>query len=111
MCLGIPGEVVAVEEGTPLRMATVDFGGVRRSVSLAYVPEAGPGDWCVVHVGFALSKLDPEAARRSLETIRALLEEELGPPPGDGGGEGGRGRDAAAAAGGAGARRAAGGGS
>jgi hydrogenase expression/formation protein HypC len=55
-----------------LRTATVSFGGVTKSVSLALVPEAGVGDYVIVHVGFAISKLDEEAARRTLETYAHL---------------------------------------
>ncbi len=55
-------------EDDALRTATVSFGGVTKSVSLALVPEAGVGDYVIVHVGFAISKLDEEAARRTLET-------------------------------------------
>jgi hydrogenase expression/formation protein HypC len=55
-------------EGDTLRTATVSFGGVTKSVSLALVPEAGVGDYVIVHVGFAISKLDEEAARRTLKT-------------------------------------------
>ena len=56
----------------PLRTATVSFGGVTISVSLALVPEAGVGDYVIVHVGFAISKLDEEAARRTLQTYADL---------------------------------------
>lgn len=56
----------------PLRTATVSFGGVTKSVSLALVPEAGVGDYVIVHVGFAISKLDEDAARRSLELLAQL---------------------------------------
>ena len=58
--------------GDPLRTATVSFGGVTKSVSLALVPEAGVGDYVIVHVGFAISKLDEDAARRSLELLAQL---------------------------------------
>jgi hydrogenase expression/formation protein HypC len=71
MCLGIPGEIVAIEDDGPLRMAKVDFGGARRRVCLAYVPEAQVGDYCVVHVGFAISVVDAKEALRT----RAVLEE------------------------------------
>ncbi|MFZ3014481.1 MAG: HypC/HybG/HupF family hydrogenase formation chaperone [Nitrospira sp.] len=67
MCLAVPGRVLNIEDDQ-LRMATVSFGGVTKSVSLALVPEAGIGDYVIVHVGFAISKLDEEAARRTLET-------------------------------------------
>jgi len=71
MCLAVPGQVVNVADD-PLRTATVSFGGVTKSVSLALVPEAGVGDYVIVHVGFAISKLDEEAARRTMETYAGL---------------------------------------
>lgn len=71
MCLAVPGLVVDVADD-PLRTATVSFGGVTKSVSLALVPEAAVGDYVIVHVGFAISKLDEEAARRTLETYADL---------------------------------------
>ncbi len=71
MCLAVPGQVVNVADD-PLRTATVSFGGVTKSVSLAFVPEAGVGDYVIVHVGFAISKLDEEAARRTLQTYADL---------------------------------------
>lgn len=67
MCLAVPGEVLNIEDDQ-LRTATVSFGGVTKSVSLALVPEAEVGDYVIVHVGFAISKLDEEAARRTLQT-------------------------------------------
>ena len=63
MCLGIPGEVLSVEEGA-LRTGRIAFGGIVKEVCLAYVPEAQPGDYVVVHAGFAISRLDREAAER-----------------------------------------------
>jgi hydrogenase expression/formation protein HypC len=66
MCLAVPGQVLNIKDDQ-LRTATVSFGGVTKSVSLALVPEAGVGDYVIVHVGFAISKLDEEAARRTLE--------------------------------------------
>ena len=71
MCLGVPGQIVEVREVDGLRMATVDFGGTRREVCLAYVPEAGVGDYVVVHVGFAISVVSESEARET----RGLLEE------------------------------------
>jgi hydrogenase expression/formation protein HypC len=71
MCLAVPGQVIHVADD-PLRTATVSFGGVTKSISLALVPEAGVGDYVIVHVGFAISKLDEEAARRTLETYADL---------------------------------------
>jgi hydrogenase expression/formation protein HypC len=71
MCLAVPGHVLNIQDDT-LRTATVSFGGVTKSVSLALVPEAGVGDYVIVHVGFAISKLDEEAARQTLETYAEL---------------------------------------
>lgn len=67
MCLGVPGRVEQVWDAGGTRMATVDFGGIRKDVCLAYVPEVDVGDYTVVHVGFAITKLDEESA---LETLR-----------------------------------------
>ena len=71
MCLAVPGQVLKIADD-PLRTATVSFGGVTKSISLALVPEAGVGDYVIVHVGFAISKLDEEAARRTLATYADL---------------------------------------
>ena len=71
MCLAVPGQVVAIQDD-PLRTATVSFGGIAKEVSLALVPEAMVGDYVIVHVGFAISKLDEEAARRTLELLAQL---------------------------------------
>ena len=72
MCLGIPGRLkqLFTEEG--LRMGRVSFEGVTRPVCLELLPEAVPGDYLLVHVGFALSVIDPEEARKLLELITAL---------------------------------------
>ena len=71
MCLGIPGKVVEIRDEGPLRMALVDFGGVRKEACLAYLPEVQLGDYVIVHVGYALARLDPEEAQRTLETFAA----------------------------------------
>ena len=80
MCLGIPGKIVEVRDTEFLRLGTVDFEGVTREVCLAYVPEAAVGDYVIVHVGFAISRLDEEEARHTLRILRELggVEEELG---------------------------------
>jgi hydrogenase expression/formation protein HypC len=81
MCLGIPGRILAVRDDNGLRMGIVDFGGVRRDVCLAYAPESAAGDYVVVHVGFAISRLDEAEALRTLEIIGAMpgaMEQELG---------------------------------
>ena len=79
MCLGIPGRIVEVRRDAGLPMGVVDFGGVRRDACLAYVDdEVDVGDYVIVHVGFALSKVDEEEAHRTLEILRQMGElEEL----------------------------------
>lgn len=85
MCLGVPGRILDIElpESRPdLRTGTVDFGGVRRSVCLAYTPEAEVGDYVIVHVGFAISQVDEDEAAKTLAVLRAMpdaLATELGP--------------------------------
>ena len=75
MCLAVPGKIVSVEgEDALLRRARVNFGGVVKEVNLAYVPEAGVGDYVVVHVGFALSKVDEEEARKVFDYLREMDE-------------------------------------
>jgi hydrogenase expression/formation protein HypC len=80
MCLGIPGQIREIRDTELLRMGTVDFGGVVREVCLSCVPEAGVGDYVIVHVGFAISRLDEEEAKTTLEILRQMgaVEEELG---------------------------------
>jgi hydrogenase expression/formation protein HypC len=81
MCLAIPGKIVEVYDTGDLRMGKIDFGGAKRDVCLAYVPEAGVGDYAVVHVGFAISVLSEEEANATLAMLREMmdLEEEIGP--------------------------------
>ena len=78
MCLGIPGRIIDIRSDAGLPMATVDFGGVRREVCLAYVSdEVVVDEYVIVHVGFAISKVDEEEAKRTLELLRdmnSLLE-------------------------------------
>jgi hydrogenase expression/formation protein HypC len=76
MCLGIPGKVTAIFHEHDLLMGTVDFGGVCKRVCLEHVPEIALGDYALVHVGFALTRLDEQEARQ----VFALLEKmnELG---------------------------------
>ncbi|MBA4188368.1 MAG: HypC/HybG/HupF family hydrogenase formation chaperone [Planctomycetaceae bacterium] len=71
MCLGIPGQVVERYHEHGVLMGKIDFGGVRKAVCLEHVPEAVLGDYVLVHVGFALSRLDEAEAQR----VFALLEE------------------------------------
>ncbi|MEQ8765633.1 MAG: HypC/HybG/HupF family hydrogenase formation chaperone [Planctomycetota bacterium] len=80
MCLAIPGRIESVSQDALGPTAHVRFGGVERAVSLAFVPEATIGDWVLVHVGFAISRLDEEEAARTL----ALFDEiEMDPPGGE----------------------------
>jgi hydrogenase expression/formation protein HypC len=71
MCLGIPGKILESFDVNGLRMGRVEFGGIARDVCLAYTPEAEIGDYVVVHVGFAISRIDADEAARTYK----LLEE------------------------------------
>lgn len=71
MCLGIPGKVLSVADDA-LRTARVGFGGIVMEVSLVYTPEARPGDWVIVHVGFAISRVDEKEAKRTFEYLRDI---------------------------------------
>ncbi len=82
MCLALPGEIIAIVDPHDLLLpAKVSFGGIIKEISLAYVPEAQVGDYVLVHVGFALSLLDPEAAEKVLADLETLMqiEKELKP--------------------------------
>ena len=72
MCLAIPGKILDLEQDGENRLARVEFGGITRKVSLDLVPEAGVGDYVIVHVGFAISKLDEEEAHRTLELLEQM---------------------------------------
>ncbi len=80
MCLGVPGKITAIYEQNGLRMGKIDFGGVQREACLAYVPEAEIGDYTVIHVGFAISRLSEAEAMETLAILREIgdIEEELG---------------------------------
>ncbi|MGB7622236.1 MAG: HypC/HybG/HupF family hydrogenase formation chaperone [Terriglobia bacterium] len=79
MCLAIPGKIESVEGVDPvLRSGKVNFGGILKTVNLAYVPEAKIGDYVIVHVGFAISIVDEEEARKVFEYLKEMDElEEL----------------------------------
>jgi hydrogenase expression/formation protein HypC len=79
MCLAIPGKVESIDAEGLVRVGRVNFGGVVKTVCLDLVPDVEVGDYTIVHVGFAISKIDEETAQRTLETFRAMgvLEEEL----------------------------------
>ncbi len=72
MCLGIPGKVLETFERDGLPYGRVDFGGIRKEICLAYTPEAVPGDYVLVHVGFAISRLDEAEAEENLRLIREI---------------------------------------
>jgi hydrogenase expression/formation protein HypC len=75
MCLAIPGKVVSISGDDPLtRMGKIDFSGVVKQVSLAYVPEVQIGDYVIVHVGFALSKVDEAEAQKVFEYLKQMDE-------------------------------------
>ena len=80
MCLGVPGKIVDTYEKGGLLMAKVDFGGVFREACLSYVPEAQVGEYCIIHVGFAISLLSETDAMETLELLRQIgsFEEEIG---------------------------------
>jgi len=72
MCLAIPGKVIEVFEDRGLRMGRVDFGGTVKKACLEQLPEAGVGDYVLVHVGFALSLVDPAEAERTYRFLEEL---------------------------------------
>jgi hydrogenase expression/formation protein HypC len=75
MCLGIPGQIVAIHHDAALPSGVVDFGGARRDVCLAYVDgQVEVGDFVVVHVGFAISKVDADEARKTYAVLEAMNE-------------------------------------
>jgi len=75
MCLAIPGRIESIDPSDPnLRMARVRFGGIIKQVCLAYTPEARVGDYVIVHVGFAISRLDEKEAEQVFEYARQIGE-------------------------------------
>ncbi len=85
MCLGIPGKLLAVREQDGLAMGKVEFGGIAKDICLAYVPEAQVGDYVLVHVGFAISRIDEQEAQEIfsyIQQIEALSDWENGDLPG-----------------------------
>jgi hydrogenase expression/formation protein HypC len=82
MCLAVPGRVLEIQDRDGTRMASVDFGGVVKEVCLEYLPDLQVGEYAIVHVGFALQRLDEESALRTLELFAdlGLLQEEFGDP-------------------------------
>ncbi len=74
MCLAVPGKILEVDDTGPCRTARVQFGGIVRQAVLDFVPEATVGDFVMVHVGFAISKVDAEEAARTYEILAAMGE-------------------------------------
>ena len=74
MCLGIPGKLLEVSEQDSLPMGKVEFGGVTKDICLAYVPEAQVGEYVLVHVGFAISRIDEAEAQQIFEYIQQIGE-------------------------------------
>lgn len=79
MCLAIPGKILTSEERDGVRLGKVQFGGITRETCLDFVPEAVVGDYVIVHVGFAISRVDREEAERSYQLLESmgLLDGEL----------------------------------
>ncbi|MGO9405221.1 MAG: HypC/HybG/HupF family hydrogenase formation chaperone [Terriglobales bacterium] len=82
MCLAIPGKILEIQELGTMRVGRVQFGGIVRQVSLDFVPEAGLGDYVMVHVGFAISRVDASEAERTYKLLQemGMLEAELAAP-------------------------------
>jgi hydrogenase expression/formation protein HypC len=72
MCLGIPGKIEEIYEKNGMRMGMVNFGGVKKEICLAYLPEVKVGSYVIVHVGFAISEIDEEEAQQTIEMIREI---------------------------------------
>jgi hydrogenase expression/formation protein HypC len=86
MCLAIPGKVLEIDDSSEPRMGKASFGGIQKRVCLAWIPDVKVGDYVIVHVGFAISKMDEEEAMKTLklfEEIEGALEELRIPEPED----------------------------
>ena len=80
MCLGVPGKVVEIYEADGIRMGKIDFGGIVKEACLDFVPEIELGEYAIIHVGFAISRLDEESAMETLDLLNQIgsVAEELG---------------------------------
>lgn len=74
MCLAVPGKVLAVWDEDGTRMATIDFGGIEKEVCLQFVPDLAVGEYAIVHVGFALQRLDEQSALETLAVFASMGE-------------------------------------
>jgi hydrogenase expression/formation protein HypC len=75
MCLAVPGKIISIDESNPdLRMAKVQFGAAIREISIQWIEDVGVGDYVMAHVGTALSKVDEEDARFTLDALRQMGE-------------------------------------
>ena len=74
MCLGVPGRILEIYTSNGISMGRIDFGGVYRETCLAYVPEAEPGNYVLVHVGFALSIISEEEAQETLSLLQKIAD-------------------------------------
>lgn len=72
MCLAVPGKILAMEERNGVRFGRVEFGGITREACLDLVPEAAVGDYVLVHVGFAITRVDAEEAARTLQILEEM---------------------------------------
>lgn len=81
MCLAVPGQIIDIREEQGTRMATISFDGIRKDICLAYLPDIEVGDYAIVHVGFAIARIDEASALDTLQMFKDLgiLDEELAP--------------------------------
>jgi hydrogenase expression/formation protein HypC len=84
MCLGVPGKVTELYDAGGLRMAKVDFGSLIREACLEYIPEVEVGNYVIIHVGFAISRLNEDEALSNLALLQEIQDSEradnMGPP-------------------------------
>jgi hydrogenase expression/formation protein HypC len=83
MCLAVPGQILEIRDDRGTRMAIIDFDGIRKEICLAYLPDIEVGDYAIVHVGFAIARIDEASARETLAMFKELgvLDEELATDP------------------------------
>lgn len=81
MCLAIPGKVLEIDSSGPLKMSKVDFGGIKKSVCVEWIEDVKVGEYVIVHVGCAISKMDEQEALTTLDLLHQMgdLKTELGP--------------------------------